>query len=107
MMQVLVSKKSGQHWLIYEEKAFKLEAEGSPAFSSGSRLEGRQLGNALNGHHPLMEAFVKACDALNIDKFYSWHGVMNSLGDHASMSPPWNGRELASLNMDAFEQIEV
>ncbi len=107
MTKILVSRKTGQHWLVYDGKAYKLEAEGSPAFASESRLEGRQLGNVLNGRHPLMEEFIKACDALNIDKFYSWHGVMNSLGDHASMSPPWNGRELASLNMDAFEQIEV
>jgi len=88
MMNILISKKTGQHWLVYEGQAFKLEAEGSPAFTSGSRLEGRQLGNALNGHHPLMEEFVKACDHFGIAKFYSWHGVMNSLWDHASMTPP-------------------
>jgi len=107
MMNILVSRKTGQHWLVYDGKAYKLEAEGCEAFASGSRLEGRQLGNVLNGRHPLMEAFIKACDHFGIAKFYSWHGVINSLGDHASMSPPWNGRELASLNMDAFEQIEI
>ncbi|SRR6266567_1185877 len=106
-MQVLVSKKTGFHWLVYKDKAYRLEAQGSEAFSSGSRLEGRQLGNALNGQHPLMATFVRACDHFGIDKYYSWQGIMNVLGDHAHIGPPWNGRELASLNMDAFEQTTI
>ncbi len=106
-MQVLVSKKTGKHWLVYDEKAYLLEAQGSEAFQAESGLVGRQLHHAAGGSYPLMASFVRACDHFGVEKYYSWSGVMNVLGDHAYIGPPWKGREVTSLNLDAFEQVSI
>lgn len=105
MMKILKSPKTGKRWVIIKDEAFMLEAEGSPAFDAKCLLQGRQMQNALNGRHPEMEEYIRACEHFGLPMYYSYSGIINSLGDHASMAPPWKPRPIQDIMSKVHPEI--
>lgn len=53
----------------------------------------RQCAAILNGEYGSeVQAYAQACDEAGVKLTYVWNGVINSMGDHARVMPPWKGK---------------
>lgn len=56
----------------------------------GGEIDGRQVGFVLSGGYgEVVQAWARAAQEVGAPLRFAWRGVINSLGDHASVSPPW------------------
>lgn len=58
-------------------------------------------GDVERAGDPSLEAWLKAAKEVRVPFRYAWHGIMNSLGHHGSVSAPWKARELNYARDDA------
>jgi hypothetical protein len=69
--------------------------EGSYAIGGdgGVELEGRQYQQVLRGDYgEVVQAFALAAQECGITPRFAWRGVINSMGDHGNVLPPYNPR---------------
>ena len=53
----------------------------------------RQCAAVRNGEYgTLVQAYANACDEVGIKLTYAWDGIINGMGDHARVMPPWKGK---------------
>lgn len=62
--------------------------------NGGSELEPRQYAQARAGDYGMVvRAYAEAAESIGIVPRFAWEGIINALGDHASVSPPHNPKE--------------
>ena len=100
---LMISRERGLRWRI--TNATKPDKEAN-CRAAGAELDARQRGHAADGQYGAdVRAWHQACGIVGVAARFAWTGIVNSLGDHGSVSPPVKPFPLDEAFLSACEIV--